>query len=309
MKRSACGRVAAPRARKMLRMDGPNDERVQDALQRYYAYVMNATAPATAQALSGLRHRLVHHAECERKEKCTLCLEELNKGEDVTELPCGHVFHRTSADHAEGCQGVTRWLKESRTCPQCRLPVVASNEVPTESEQLLIPLILKQYRLIREQQRLINTFLSNKQQERASRTNGVEAKRRNGRRPIVIRNRDSFSMRSSIPFVPSLQFENVPLGWQAEFLRSGERNQVLTRIWTILFSQLKQEAQGNLTTIQCDKLDRISKRIESMLFLEAQTFADYEDPATLQVRSMRKLHMIMKICRSALVQQKLQATT
>ena len=290
-------------------MEAPGDVRVQSSLQRYRAYVTNTNAPASAAALSCLHHRSPRRSECEQHEKCTLCLEELKEGEAVTELPCGHVFHKTlGGERSEACGGVGRWLQENRSCPQCRVPVVTSGEVPTASEQLLIPLILKQYRLIREQQRLINSFLKEKRKENEDLVksgdgeNGCNEKRE--KRELVMRSRESFGIQSSTPFVPCLRFNKRTLRWQAEFLRSAQRGEMLTKIWTILFSQLKQEAQGKLNTLQSEKLDRIAKRIESMLFVEARTFADYEDTATLQVRTMHKLHQIMRICRSAPVQRR-----
>lgn len=273
---------------------------MQTVLQRYYSYVSSANLPATAEALSALTHRRTEEGECAQQEKCTLCLEELQRGEHVTQLPCGHVFHQTRSEEAgHGCEGVSRWLRENRTCPQCRVPVVASGEVPTDSEQLLIPLILKQYKLIREQQRMINSFLQRKRQggRRAA------ARRRGG----MIRNRSGLGARAAAPFAPSLRLDHPPAGWQVEFLRSDERSRVLAKVWMILFSQLKQEAQGNLNAVQSDKLDRISKRIESLLFTEAQTFEAYSDDATLQTRTMRKLYVIMKMCRYSLAAHKAQA--
>ena len=45
---------------------------------------------------------------------CSICLAEFCKGEKVSMLPCGHVFHY---------QCIVPWLgKQSKVCPVCRLP-------------------------------------------------------------------------------------------------------------------------------------------------------------------------------------------
>lgn len=42
---------------------------------------------------------------------CVICLEQLSSGNEVTRMPCAHVFH---AD----C--IVQWLKNSHVCPLCR---------------------------------------------------------------------------------------------------------------------------------------------------------------------------------------------
>jgi len=47
---------------------------------------------------------------------CSICLEDLQTGQDVTQLPnCGHFFHRTH---------IVEWLVRKGTCPLCRIPVL-----------------------------------------------------------------------------------------------------------------------------------------------------------------------------------------
>jgi hypothetical protein len=45
---------------------------------------------------------------------CAICLDQLQRGETVTTLPCKHLFH-------EAC--VTLWLRQHNTCPICRAPL------------------------------------------------------------------------------------------------------------------------------------------------------------------------------------------
>lgn len=45
------------------------------------------------------------------EESCCVCMGNLEEGEEVRTLPCGHVFHRNCID---------QWLKKSSLCPMCR---------------------------------------------------------------------------------------------------------------------------------------------------------------------------------------------
>lgn len=49
-----------------------------------------------------------------KETSCSICLSDFCKGEKVSVLPCGHVFHY---------QCIVPWLgKQSKVCPVCRLP-------------------------------------------------------------------------------------------------------------------------------------------------------------------------------------------
>jgi hypothetical protein len=67
----------------------------------------------TVTKLSGLRA-----GECGATE-CCICLREMEEGDSVVQLPCGHTFHPL-------CAG--RWLTQSthRSCPLCKRPAVAA---------------------------------------------------------------------------------------------------------------------------------------------------------------------------------------
>ncbi|XP_040275547.1 RING finger protein 44-like [Bufo bufo] len=49
--------------------------------------------------------------KAEEPQSCIICLTDFTKGEQVTSLPCGHIYH-----HA--C--ITQWLQNNRSCPLCR---------------------------------------------------------------------------------------------------------------------------------------------------------------------------------------------
>ncbi|KAM1158965.1 hypothetical protein ACFX19_032756 [Malus domestica] len=50
-------------------------------------------------------------------ELCVVCLEKILSGEEVTPLPCSHMFH---------AKCVVQWFKSGHTCPVCRF------ECPTD---------------------------------------------------------------------------------------------------------------------------------------------------------------------------------
>ncbi|GMJ00795.1 BCA2 zinc finger ATL 6 [Hibiscus trionum] len=50
-------------------------------------------------------------------ENCTICLEELEVGSEVSRMPCRHRFH---------AHCIETWLKQRHSCPICRF------QMPTE---------------------------------------------------------------------------------------------------------------------------------------------------------------------------------
>merc|ERR1711964_53937 len=53
-------------------------------------------------------------------DKCTICLEALEKDERVRVLGCGHIFHKFC--------GIRQWLKSHRTCPICKQDAVTGTD-------------------------------------------------------------------------------------------------------------------------------------------------------------------------------------
>lgn len=62
---------------------------------------------------------------------CGICLEPLQEGDEVVELPCidKHYFHIKR----EGCDGIYPWLKNNATCPMCR------HEFPSQEKRVEPP--------------------------------------------------------------------------------------------------------------------------------------------------------------------------
>jgi hypothetical protein len=72
-------------------------------------------------------HRQVELGDVQNETKCSICLDEFKRGENVCELPCKHIFH-------DGC--VREWLKREATCPVCRLPLRPNEEHREEGQAL-----------------------------------------------------------------------------------------------------------------------------------------------------------------------------
>jgi hypothetical protein len=91
----------------------------QEALDRIISQLMeqnatgNAPGPALQEDIKNLAKREVT-AEMigpEGHAECSICMDEVNIGEQVTDLPCHHWFHE---------QCISAWLGEHDTCPHCR---------------------------------------------------------------------------------------------------------------------------------------------------------------------------------------------
>jgi E3 ubiquitin-protein ligase RNF115/126 len=91
----------------------------QEGLDRIISQLMeqtttsNAPGPATQNDIDSLPRKKVDEEMlgAEYKAECSICMDEVNIGEEVTVLPCKHWFHH---------QCVSAWLLEHDTCPHCR---------------------------------------------------------------------------------------------------------------------------------------------------------------------------------------------
>ena len=91
----------------------------QEALDRVISQLMEqnqgstAPPPASEAAIESLPTKKVDKGMMgnDGKAECSICMDNVELGEEVTVLPCFHWFH-------QAC--VTAWLKEHDTCPHCR---------------------------------------------------------------------------------------------------------------------------------------------------------------------------------------------
>jgi len=105
----------------------------QEALDRIISQLMeqnatgNAPGPASAEAIAALpRTKLTTEMlRGDAKGECSICMDDVKVGEEVTELPCKHWFHD---------QCVTVWLKEHDTCPHCRKGIMEGMKQPTQGQ-------------------------------------------------------------------------------------------------------------------------------------------------------------------------------
>ncbi|KAG7143290.1 putative RING finger protein P32A8.03c like [Verticillium longisporum] len=106
----------------------------QEALDRIISNMMetnpqsNAAPPASEDAIGKLQRKAVDDEMLgpEGMAECTICIDELKKGEEVVYLPCKHWFHDTC---------VVMWLKEHNTCPICRTPIEERTESASGGQQ------------------------------------------------------------------------------------------------------------------------------------------------------------------------------
>jgi E3 ubiquitin-protein ligase RNF115/126 len=99
----------------------------QEALDRIVSQLMeqtassNAPGPAPQEAINALPRRKITEEMLgsEGRAECSICMDEVNIGEEVTELPCKHWFHHPC---------VEAWLHEHDTCPHCRKSIAKHDD-------------------------------------------------------------------------------------------------------------------------------------------------------------------------------------
>ena len=97
----------------------------QEALDRIIGQMMEqngrstAPGPAPAVAIAALPKKKVDQTMMgsDGKAECSVCMDNVEIGDEVTMLPCNHWFHE---------QCINTWLKEHNTCPHCRKGVTAA---------------------------------------------------------------------------------------------------------------------------------------------------------------------------------------
>ena len=70
---------------------------------------------ATSQEISRLPH-----LEASDSGSCCICIQDVEKGEQITVMPCSHTFHSSCVDE---------WLVQKASCPICKATLDASNVV------------------------------------------------------------------------------------------------------------------------------------------------------------------------------------
>lgn len=80
-----------------------------------------APGPASEAAIKSLPTKKVEKdmMGSDGTAECSICMDNVEIGSEVTVLPCNHWFHRD-------CVG--SWLKEHDTCPHCRSPITKPDD-------------------------------------------------------------------------------------------------------------------------------------------------------------------------------------
>ena len=104
--------------------------RVLDQMMEH-AQGSSAPGPASEAAIAALPKKAADKSMMgsDGKAECSVCMDAVNIGDQVTVLPCKHWFHGD-------CVGA--WLKEHDTCPHCRqgiTPKDGNDQSPRSSEQ------------------------------------------------------------------------------------------------------------------------------------------------------------------------------
>jgi len=110
-------------------MQGGDAVYSQEALDQIISQLMeqhtsgNAPGPATQDAIAHLPKHVIDEKDLgeEGTAECSICIEAVKLGEEVTELPCHHWFHG---------ECIKAWLSEHDTCPQCRQGIMAKDAPP-----------------------------------------------------------------------------------------------------------------------------------------------------------------------------------
>ena len=105
----------------------------QEQLDRVISQLMEQNAgstappPASDAAIRSLQTRKVDESMMgnDGRAECSICMDDVEIGQEVTVLPCNHWFHG---------ECVTSWLKEHDTCPHCRKSITKPPEEAQRSQ-------------------------------------------------------------------------------------------------------------------------------------------------------------------------------
>ena len=108
----------------------------QEGLDRIITQLMeqhqtgNAPGPASDSAIEALPRRSIgpddQSPSSGDKAECSICMDEVPLGHQVTVLPCSHWFHH---------QCVRAWLAEHDTCPHCRQGIMPKDPAGDRPDQ------------------------------------------------------------------------------------------------------------------------------------------------------------------------------
>jgi len=83
----------------------------------------NTHPPTTDEAIASFPRKVF---DLPPEDPCVICQEDIQKGEKLLVLPCGHYFHP---------ECITPWLKNNNTCPNCRMELPAQQMSQQDRER------------------------------------------------------------------------------------------------------------------------------------------------------------------------------
>lgn len=91
-----------------------------------------APGPASPEAIAKLPRKAADKSmmDSEGKAECSVCMDNVDIGDEVTVLPCSHWFHGE-------CVGA--WLKEHDTCPHCRQGIMPKDADGSQAPSPRLP--------------------------------------------------------------------------------------------------------------------------------------------------------------------------
>jgi len=100
--------------------DFSNPEGFEDILNDlYHRYQPPGKPPASEDAINSCPMIDINAKHVEKKESCSICMEEFKINDKAMELPCHHLYHKDC---------VVTWLNTNNTCPVCRFELPTNND-------------------------------------------------------------------------------------------------------------------------------------------------------------------------------------
>lgn len=105
----------------------------QEAFDRIMSQLMeqnqqNGAPPATEDRINSLPKKNINKSMLgsDDKAECSICMDSVTVGTEVTVLPCQHWFH---------FECIKSWLTEHDTCPHCRKPITPEDQREAQPRQ------------------------------------------------------------------------------------------------------------------------------------------------------------------------------
>lgn len=270
---------------------------LQEILTRYHNWSTAVTfgnTGASKKAVSELCNNVA--TDIGEKHVCTLCLDGISPGENYTTLSCGHVFHTGDTKDEDTCKGILYWLKSNLTCPHCRSALEPAVPVPSPSEQVIVPLLNRQFALIQAQARLIERQRRDLQRRKADSQTPKSSKRGrtklNGATDLLLpANETTVQPLAGVAELDPMR----PNQWQDGVEHHEHREVILKRVTKIAVSALNWRLVG-CSSSKIRKLNTLAAKVELLLFSEAASLEEYRDVPTLRKRVLQKIKGL--ICRA-----------